>query len=188
MNQIITLSLLLLASQFSYAESVTLQTVLNETLKQSPTIQKSEAAYDEASWKKTETYQGFLPSLTGAVNYVTNKRYMLVDIKLGNTPVAIEQVIPTTLYSLTASVPLFDGFTGTNRYWAGQKNEQAAQHDLQWSQFQTARLVTLQFYKSLASQLLKEVSEQNLKTLHDHLKDVQALKKAGAAITARNTR
>ena len=181
MNQILALSLMLLATPRCFAETVNLQMALKETLSQSPLIQKSEAAFDEASWKKTETYQSFLPSLTGAVNYVTNKRYMLVDVKLGNTPVAIEQIIPTTLYSLTASVPLFDGFTGTYRYWAGQKNEQAAQHDLQWNQFQTARLTTLQFYKSLAAQQLKEVSEQNLKTLHDHLKDVQALKKAGVS-------
>ncbi len=173
--------LILFSTQLCFSETVDLKTLLSEGLSQSPMIKKSEAAYDEATWKKNESYQGFLPSLTGSVNYVTNKKYLLVDTKLGSTPVTIEQIIPTTMYSLTAQVPLFDGFIGTYRYLAGSKNEQAAKYDLQWNQFQIARQVTLQFYKSLAAQVLKEVSEQNLKTLRDHLKDVQALKKAGVS-------
>ncbi len=165
------------------AQSVDLKTVLSETRSQSPLIQKSQAAYDEASWKKTETFQGFLPSLTGAVNYITNKRYMLVDVNLGGAPVSIAQVVPTTNYTLTAQLPLFDGFASTNRYLAGSKLEKSAQHELEWTQFSTERQATLQFYKTLASQTLKDVAEQNLKTLNDHLKDAQALRKAGIATT-----
>jgi outer membrane protein TolC len=163
------------------AETVKLSILISEALHDSPTVQKSQAAYDEAHWKKVETYQGFLPHLDGSVNYITNKRYMLVDINFGGGPVSVPQILPTTIYTLTATLPLFDGFASTNRYWAGTNLESSAQHDLDWTRFSTARQVTLQFYRTLAAQALKDVAEQNLKTLSDHLRDVQALKKAGIA-------
>lgn len=163
----------------AFAESVDLKTVLNEATGQSLVIQKAKSAYDEASWKKVEAYQGFLPTLTGAVNYLTDKKYMLVDVNLGGGPASIAQVIPTTLYTVTANVPLFDGFASTNRYTAGRSLENSARHELEWTQFSVERQATLLFYKTLAAQTLKDVAEQNLKTLSDHLKDAQALRKAG---------
>ncbi len=177
------LLLILFFNPSANAESVDLHTILSEVSANSPTIVKSKAFYDEMSWKKVETFQGFLPSLTGAVNYVTNKRYMLFDANLGPNAVTIAQIIPTTLYSLTATLPLFDGFASTHRYLAGKKIELSAKHDYEWTQFQISRQVTLQFYKTLAAEALKTVAEQNLKTLQDHLKDVQALKKAGVSTT-----
>jgi len=166
-------------SALANAETVDLKSIVNEALSGTPTLQKSEAAYEEASWKKTEALQGFLPSLSGSINYLTDKRYMLVDVNMGAGATSIAQVVPTTLYTLNAQIPLFDGFANTNRYSAGQQAEQSARHELEWTQFSIQRQATLQFYKTLASLALKDVAEQNLKTLNDHLKDAQALKKAG---------
>lgn len=163
------------------AENVDLKTILAEAGANSPLIQRSKASQDEAHWKSAESLQGFLPSLTGSVNYLTNKRYLLTDISLGGGPVSIAQVIPTTVYTLNASLPLFDGFASSNRYLAGKKLESAAQHELQWTQFSIELQTTLQFYRTLAAQTLKDVAEQNAKTLDDHLKDSKALKKAGIA-------
>ncbi len=170
-----------LLSQAGHAESVSLQGLLRETLTESPQIRRSEAGLDEANWKSAESLQGFLPSLTGSLNYLTNKKYMLVDINLGGNPASIAQVIPTTLYTLTASIPLFDGLASTNRYWAGENLKKSARHDLEWARFSVKQQLTLQFYKALAAKALMDVAEQNLKTLTDHLKDAQALKKAGIA-------
>lgn len=171
--------LVLLLGLQARAESVDLRHLVSEVFSDSPVIEKSKASLDEAHWKKVETYQGFLPRLDGSLNYLTDKRYMLVDINLGGGPASIAQVVPTTLYTLTASLPLFDGFASTHRYWAGQSLEQSAQHELDWTRFSAERQITLLFYKTLAAQALKDVAEQNLKTLNDHLKDAQALKKAG---------
>ncbi len=168
-------------SNFVKAETVELKSLIQEALSESPSLHKSEALYDEASWKKVETLQGFLPSLSGSVNYLTDKKYMLLDVNLGGNPASIAQVVPTTLYTLTATLPLFDGFSSTNRYLSGRNQEQSSLHELDWARFNIQKQVTLQFYKTLAAQALKEVSELNLKTLMDHLKDVQALKKAGIA-------
>ncbi len=174
-------SLVFLFSLQVYAESVDLQRLISEASSGSLTIEKSKSSLREARWKKIETYQGFLPRLDGGVNYLTDKRYMLVDVNLGGNPTSIAQVVPTTMYSLTASLPLFDGFASTNRFLSGQNIEKSAQYELDWAEFSTQRQVTLQFYKAVAADALKDVAEQNLKTLNDHLKDAQALKKAGIA-------
>jgi outer membrane protein TolC len=174
----IALVCLVFAAQ-AKAETISLKTLIDEALSSSPAIQKSQAILEEATWKKTEFLQGFLPSLNGSLNYLTDKKYMLVDINLGGNPASISQVIPTTLYTLTATLPLFDGFASTNRYGAGQNLQKSAQHELDWARFTVQQQITLQYYKTLAAQALKEVAEQNLKTLSDHLKDAKALKKAG---------
>ena len=172
---------LIFSPTFLFAQNVNLKTVLNEASAGSPLIEKSQAQYDEVSWKKTEALQGFLPTLTGGINYYTLKKYTLTDINLGSGPVSVPQIVPTTTYSLTATIPLFDGFASTNRYLAGSHLEKSAQLDLDWTRFSLQKNITLQFYKVIAARSLKEVSEQNLKTLTDHLKDAEALKKAGIA-------
>lgn len=180
-NAITALVCFLFLIQKSQAESVELKTLLSEALGESYVVKKSEAALNEASWKKTESYQGYLPTLSAGVNYLLDKKYMLVNTNIGGRDAEIAQIVPTTIYSLNASVPLFDGFASTNRYFAAKNLEQSAVHELEWSKFSVQKQVTLQFYKTLAAQALRDVSEQNLKTLNDHLKDVQALKSAGIA-------
>lgn len=160
-------------------ETLDLKTALQETNRNSLTVQKSEAAYDEARWRTKESYAGFLPSLKGSVDYLLDKKYMYLDMNLGGGPVSVPQVMPTTIYSLQAVLPLFDGFASTNRYRLASSQEEAAESELNWSHFTSERQTILQFYRVLAAQTLKSVAEQNLKVLQDHLKNVQATKKAG---------
>lgn len=161
------------------ASSVGLKELISEALQQSPQVQRSKAVVDEADWKKKENLQAFLPTLNGSINYLTQKKYMLVDIDLGAAPATIAQVIPTTQYSLTATLPLFDGMASFHRLDAAESQRSSARSDFEWVKFSTEKQVTLSFYKSLAAQALKDVSEQNLKTINDHLKDVQEFKRAG---------
>ncbi len=169
----------LIFSISAWAATVGLKDLVAEVLLQSPQVQRSKAAYDEAYWNKKENYQPFLPSLSGSINYLTKKKYMLVDIDLGAAPATIAQVIPTTQYSLTATLPLFDGMASFHRLDAAESQRSSAMNDFDWIKFSTEKQVTLTFYKSLAAQALKDVSEQNLKTINDHLKDVQEFKRAG---------
>ena len=179
--QIISLLFLVLGSGTAFSQMLNVQDVIKETTQGSLQIQKAESTYKETQWKKRETYAGFLPSLTGEVNFLTDKKYMLVDIDFGGAPVTIPQIIPTTIYTLQARWPIFDGFASTNRYLSGSAFEQSAKNEYEWTQFATTRQAILQFYRVLASQILKDVAEQNLKTLSDHLKDVQAYRKAGVS-------
>ncbi|HEY8270237.1 MAG TPA: TolC family protein [Pseudobdellovibrionaceae bacterium] len=162
-------------------ESLTLQQAIRESGEHSPRLQKAKAMQEESSWKKIEALNSFLPTLTAQANYLFNKKYLLTDVRLNPSQpeVSIAQVIPTTLFTVTGTLPLFEGRAGLNRYSSASSFSSASQKEYAWTEFQISREVILQFYKTLAAKELLQVAEQNLKTLQDHLKDVNLFKKAG---------
>ena len=174
-------ALFLLSSLSAKAQTLSLSEALKETRSESLQIQKAQSAFEEAKWRKLGSYSGYLPTLTGSVNYLTDKKYMFVDMNLGGAPVSVPQVLPTTIYTLKASLPIFDGFASTNRFQADSALEDSARADYEWAQFSAERQTTLQFYRALAAQTLKDVADQNMKALQDHLKDIQAFKRAGVS-------
>ena len=147
----------------------------------SPQLQKAQAYLEEQKSKKTEARSAFMPQLTGSAMYLTNKKYALVDMNLGAGTSTVPQIVPTTQYGLSAKWNLFDGFASTYRYLSADENMQSANYEYLWSQFQTQRAAVATYYKALAAKLLKQVAEQNVKSLEDHQKDVESLKKAGVA-------
>jgi len=175
------LALLIFGSPFVGAQSLTLQDALQTMSGGSPALQKATSEANEAYWQKVEAFSAFLPRITGQGQYLTDHKYMLTDIALPGSPTVIEipNIVPTTIYSLQAEYGIFDGFASTNRLRASRMMEQAAQNQMDWSKFQTEREVTLQFYRALAAKTLKQVAESNLKTLQDHLRDVNLLKSNG---------
>jgi outer membrane protein TolC len=172
-------SLVLLSS--AAAQALTLNQALEESQKSSLQVQKAESSYEEAKWRKLGAYSGFLPTLSLSANYLTSKKYMLVDIDFGGNTTSIPQIIPSAIYTLKASYPLFDGFASTNRFKSESSLEESALDEYHWTKFTVERQTILQFYRSLSSQILKDVAEQNLKALQDHLKDIQAFKRAGVS-------
>lgn len=158
-------------------ESMTLQQAISEVDQSSPKVQRAKSVYEENSWKKTEAYAGYLPRVTASGNYLLGKNYLLTNV--AGFPNAIPQVIPTTIYTLNAELPLFDGFASTQRYQSALSMEHASKSDYEWTRFTTQREITLQFYKALGAKVLQQVAEKNVKTLEDHLKDVSLFKKAG---------
>ncbi|WP_413570613.1 TolC family protein [Bdellovibrio sp. HCB117] len=174
-------SFILLVSLESHSQFLKLGEAVNEAMTQSPKVQKSESQYKESSWKKTETYSGFLPTLSANASYLFDKKYALVDVNMNNTPLTIPQVVPTTNLYLTAQWSLFDGFSSTNRYLSAGAFEDSAKNDYDWTRFQVEREVVVLFYKALAAKELKAVAEQNVRALNDHLKDVRLFKKVGTS-------
>ncbi len=182
-------SLILMASSLGFtlnlakAEEVpgnlTLEQAVSEAGQSSPEIQKAQSMYEEKSWKKVEGYSGFLPHVTASGNYLLDKNYVLFNVS--GFPGAIPQIVPTTLYTFSAEVPLFDGFASTNTYRSGSAFERSAKSDLDWTKFSVNREITLQFYKALGAKLLRDVAEQNIKVLDDHLKDTHLFKRAGVS-------
>lgn len=172
---------LLSASLFatlSSAEELTLEKALNEVLR-SPKVESAESRAEQAHWKKVEAYSGFLPSLGVTANHLFKQKYLLTDVNLGGGPVSVPQIIPDTNIVLGAQLPIFDGFSSTQQLRSARALQEAADLEADWTKFQASREVTLQFYKTLAAEALKNVAEQNLKTLNDHLKDVRNFKAAG---------
>lgn len=175
------LVLLAAAAMFSPARAaqMDLSQAVQTALSNSPKVQKSASSLEESSWRRVEAFSTFLPTVTAGVNYLTDHRYMLTDINFGGGPIIVPQILPTTLYTVQATYGLFDGFAGTNRYWAAKSMERAKERELEWTKFQVEREVALQFYRTLAAKVLMDVATQNLKTLEDHSKDTGLLKKAG---------
>ena len=163
----------------SAQSSLTLDRAVNEALRGSPNLQRVESVAEEARWKKTESLAFFLPSLNLTATYLTNKKYMLTDISLGGANVSVPAVLPTTNFVFQAQLPLFDGLANVDRYRSAIALESAASSEASWARFRTQREVILQFYKAIAARALKEVAEQNLRTLQDHLHDVNLFKRAG---------
>lgn len=176
------LSVLTCLSYLQAAEStpsITLTDAVSEARAQSPKLLRAGSVAEETSWKKIEAYSGYLPTLNLSTTYLTKYKYLLTDVNLGAGPLSIPAVIPTSNVTLTAQLPLFDGFASTNRLLSANSFETSAKQDFSWAQFQVDREVALQFYKTLGAEVLKNVAEQNVKTLEDHLNDVSLFKKAG---------
>lgn len=165
------------------AASLSLAEAVGEALHNSPKLQKAQSAHEEAQWKRVESYGGFLPSVSLSANRLIDKEYLLTDVKLAGSPapVAIPQIVPSTIVSLNGQLPLFDGFTSTNRYRSARSFEAAAESDLHWQEFLLEREVVLLYYKALGADALKKVAEQNLRALEDHSRDVSLLKRAGVS-------
>ncbi len=185
MNTLLKLSLISLLSLTvaPHSQAITLPDALGEALKTSPVIQKYQSAKAEAYWKKVESTSTYLPSLSAQATYLFDKKYALTNVRFGSaaTDTIVPQVIPNGQLALTATYPLFEGFAGESRLKAASQIEEAAIKEAQWSQFKIEMGVTLLFYKTLASKSLKEIAEQNLKILKDHLKEIQLFKKNGMA-------
>ena len=175
--------LLLFVCSLSRAAPLTLKMAVQSALQNSPELQRAESASEEVSWKRVEATSTYLPTLTGSILHYTDKKDMVADVQFPGSAniITFPEISPSTIYSLNAQYPLFDGFAGSARFHASQAFERSALKDLDWSRFQMTRQVQMQFFKTLGSKLLQEVAEQNLKTLEDHLKDVTLFKRAGVS-------
>lgn len=178
-NRFVSLLGALVIGSSAWAESLSLQQAVDESLQSSPKIQKVKSAVNESKWKTREAYSGFLPSLNASVTYLTDKKYLLTDVTLGGNPTTIPSIVPTSIGTLSAQWSIFDGFASTNRLQSASSVEDAAQADFDWALFQHKREIALLYYKVLAAQQLKQVAEQNVIALEEIVKNVQIQRRVG---------
>jgi len=163
----------------TWAENLTLKDALSEALSASPQAQQADSRYKHATWEKRGALKGFLPQVSASANYITSQHYLYTDIDFGGAPVSVPQIIPTSNLTLQAQLPLFDGFASTNNYFSKSANEEAQEHLRDWTRFSLKRQVEEEYFQVVAAKLMKAVSDQNIKTLKDHLRDTQLQKKSG---------
>lgn len=180
-KKIIGLFWILLVPLQSPAAPLSLSAAMSEALSGSLEIQKSQSALAESNYKKTAAFGTYLPSLTGSINYLGQKKYMLLDVNFGNGATSIPQVVPTTIYTLKAQWLLFEGGAGALLHQAATANEESANQSLQWQKFLTVRQTILRYFNLLAQKALLEVAEQNKKALEDHLKEIKISQSVGAS-------
>jgi outer membrane protein TolC len=173
--------IILLCATSVIAQDLSLKTAVNEALQYSPVIQQSKANLDNAEWKRIESYSGFLPNLSGDVNYLLAKQYALTDVDINGSVASVPQIIPTSQFMLTGTLPLFDGLNNVYKYQSGRHLYQAAQADYDWNEFTVEMQTTLLFYRSLVAKNLMDVADQNVQTINDHYNDIKALLKVGIA-------
>jgi outer membrane protein TolC len=181
-NFIFALLTVVLLPQFSSAQNaLTLDEAVKKALGTSPAIQKSEARIYETKWKKRELYSAFLPSLSATGTHLLSKEYVLNSVPIGGSPIpsVIPIIVPDTNLIFSAQYPLFDGLILFDRWSAANHSIEAADYESIWAKFRIQRDVELAFYKTIAAQQLLAVAEQNVKTLLDHLRDVQLFQKSG---------
>jgi len=144
-------------------------------------MQRAEATAEEYSWKRVGALSGFMPSVNVSAVHFLDRGYEYTPFPFQGKNLEVPGVFPMTQVTFAASLPIFDGFQNINNYSAARSRESAARHDFDWARFQFEQSVRLAFYQSLAADQLETVSEENVKTLKDHLEQILAVRRGGAA-------
>lgn len=181
MNKIFLFSGLALVCVHASAQELNLKQAVSEAMGDSPVIQRSKSVVEESAWKRIEAYSGFLPTLNANGTVLADKKYVFNNITFGGNPAVVPLILPNSALYVNANLPLFDGFASTNTLRSAQAFEKASASEYEWSRFETQRSVTMQFYRAIAAKTLRDVAEQNVKMLEDHLKDARLFLKAGVS-------
>jgi outer membrane protein TolC len=163
--------------------TLTLDQAISEGSINSPTIQGSEAILDENHWRKNESIgAGFLPKLSAlAGHYFDVTKYQQESITFDGQLVTLPELFPNNQVSLNGSIPIFDGLANVHHSQAASLVEQASEQELAHLKFTLSEQIRLAFYRALAAQGLRDVAVENVKTLEDHLKQVDLQRKGGTA-------
>jgi outer membrane protein TolC len=176
--------LALLAAAYARADSVlTLETAVTEGLERSPDLQRARAVVEESRWRHTEMLgSGFLPKISGgASHYFDVTKYQLTDIFFGGSEFQIPGIFPNNELHVGAVLPLFDGLSNVRRLGAASLSEEASEQELSHAEFELAEQIQLSFYQALAAADLELVAAQNVRTLEDHMREVEVQHSGGTA-------
>lgn len=165
----------------AWAEGLSIEQAVNEGGEHSPEVQQAQAAADEARWKKNEALSGFLPTVNAGFQHFLAEKYELLNLQFAGQPVIFPTIYPTSTASVNASVPIFDGLSNVFTLQAAGYRKSAAEENSSWAAYKVEQSIRLNFFKSLAAQKLEVVSQENLKTITDHLNQTQSLKQGGIA-------
>jgi outer membrane protein TolC len=162
--------------------SLSLNAALEEGLQNSPDIQRQKAVVEETDWKHFEVLgAGFLPKVSAGAHHYFDDKFSETSITLGGPPISFPGFYPSTEATFDVTIPIFDGLANVRNLQAASYNRDAASAELSFAQFKLTEEIRLAFYKALAASQLQSVAEQNVKTLEDHLKQVEARQKGGVA-------
>ncbi len=161
-------------------QPLTLSRALEEAHSQSPRLQRMKEASEEAAAKPLEALSANLPKLYFNASHLFDVKYQVIDINFGG-PAQFPVILPKTQYSLGVAWTIFDGLKTPILFAAARRSSEAASLDVSYSELQLDSDITLRFYRSIATNLLSEVAEQNIKTLEDHFQKAKIRLKGGTA-------
>jgi outer membrane protein TolC len=162
------------------AATLDLDGAVREAMGDSPVLKHSGAAVDESSWAKVEAISGFLPKVSLSANHYFDNTFQYLTLG-GPAQTTFSLIYPYSTFSIDASLTLFDGFETYYRVKAAGLNTRASELNYSYEKLKVEEDVKLKFYQALAAQALLAVTDQNLKTLEDHLSKVQSQTRVGTA-------
>jgi outer membrane protein TolC len=162
--------------------SLILSDAVQEALKDSPVLQGQQASVDQSGWRAFQALGGgFLPRISAGYTHYFTEKYQDTAINFGGTLMMFPGAYPTNNLTVTATLPIFDGLSNIFGYQAASLEKSAAEQDYDYARFQLAQDVKLAFFQALAASQLRAVAQENVKTLEDHLKEVEVQRSGGAA-------
>jgi len=165
------------------AGELTIQAAQREAVEHSPLYLQMTYKEKELGWRRQEAFATFLPHLSlSGIHYFDNKfEQVPVQFSPNAPPTNFTLPSPYTVFALEASLTLFDGFSGVNRFNAAELSRKAADLDAQWAGFQLEQEVRLRYYQAVAARKLAVLALENVKTLEDHMRVVKDQVEAGQA-------
>jgi outer membrane protein TolC len=171
-----------LVASLAYGDTghgLTLEEAQNTALQKSPTLQFAEGRKDEFEAKTITSFASFLPTVKASGYKYFDQKYQILNTNLNGTPIAFQLVQPRSFARVSLGLPLFNGFRNWNQYRSASAMESSAAKSHDWEGFVLKRNIREAFYRALAAKELAIVSQENIKTLEDHLGHIQARKRGG---------
>lgn len=162
-------------------QSLSLSQALQEGTDSSPTLKKYASAKDEASWGTTLGMSGLLPHVSMMADHDFSAQYQTIPVSLGALTAAVPVVAPRTSYGVEAQWTVFDGLANIKNYQASRETFQASQQEYSRKDFEVRKKIESAYYASLGAVRLKEVAEENVRTLQENLTQVRYRFDAGRA-------
>ena len=165
------------------AEGVlTVESAVKEGLEHSPDIQKARAVQSENEWRHFEALgAGFLPKISANAHHYLSDEFTVTNINFSGAILSFPGFYPRDSAEIDVTIPIFDGLANIHNLQSASLALDASTAELSYSEFQLKQEIRLAFYKTLAAGQLQSVAEQNVKTLEDHLKQVDTQKRGGVA-------
>jgi len=175
MKRLISLSFIIFHSSFSEAQSWTMQQCMQYAVEHNHEVRRAELELDNYRATKTGAIGRFLPSVDAGIGAQYNFGRAIDPETNGYTDVSTFY----NGYQLSASLPVFDGFSRLHALKAAKASELMGQSALRQQQDQTA-LNVLQAFASVAYyDGLVKMAEEKVEETRLLLKQTQVLEEVG---------
>jgi outer membrane protein TolC len=135
----------------------------------------------ESELEAQKSFAGFLPKVDLTGRHIFNERFEELELEFGGSNVVIPAIQPYSALGVHARLDVFSGFKTVNGLRAARAGRSAAELKLERMRQSLRTEVRSLFYKALGTQMLIAVADQNVKTLAEHLDDVNARVRSGVS-------
>jgi outer membrane protein TolC len=163
------------------AAAVTLDEAKSAAIVNSSEVKQLKYGAESAQLNETKAFAGFLPRVEISGRHLFQEQFEELDLGFMGIPGAMPAIQPYTNYGITATYEIFSGFQGINQLSAAKAGSRVAENSVRRAEDKVSTHIRTLFYKALASQILVDVADQNIRTLEGHSHDVDARIRSGVS-------